>query len=149
MTDYIDAHTHIHMTAAESRAFLERLHYPARFQGTVEESLPIMDQAGIRTTMIVPWIPAKQFLEEMISSRGSTADRAGLLRELGERWSVYNRWAAQTARQSAGRFTTLVAVDPVLFGEQWTRREIEAHLAEGAIGLKITPLFIGAYADDP
>ncbi len=24
MADYIDAHTHIHMTAAESRGFLER-----------------------------------------------------------------------------------------------------------------------------
>ena len=148
MTDYIDAHTHIHMTAAESRGFLERLHYSVHFQGTIEESLPLMDSAGIRTTMIVPWIPAKQFLEEMMAQSGA-AGRDALLQQIGERWSGYNRWAAQTARQSGGRFTTLVAVDPVLFGEEWTRREIETHLGEGAIGLKITPLFIGAYAGDP
>ena len=149
MADYIDAHTHIHMTAAESHAFLERLHYPTRFDGTVEESLPIMDRAGIGTTMIVPWIPARQLLEEMMAAHSYTADREKLLCELGARWSTYNRWAALTARQSKGRFTTLVAVDPVLFGEQWTRQEIDAHLRESAIGLKITPLFIGAFADDP
>jgi uncharacterized protein len=149
MADYIDAHTHIHMTAAESRAFLQRLHYPVRFDGTVDESLPIMDEGRIHTTMIVPWIPARQLLEEMAVARGAAADREVLLRELGARWSTYNRWAALTARQSGGRFTTLVAVDPVLFGEDWTRQEIDAHLRAGAIGLKITPLFIGAYADDP
>jgi predicted TIM-barrel fold metal-dependent hydrolase len=149
MADYIDAHTHIHMTAAESRAFLERLHYPVRFEGTAEESLPMMDRAGIRTTMIVPWIPARQLLDEMLTASAGKRDREALLQELGARWSTYNRWAAQTSRQSAGRFTTLVAVDPVLFGEQWTRQEIDTHLREGAIGLKITPLFIGAYADDP
>ena len=125
------------------------MHYPTRFDGTVEESLPIMDRAGIRTTMIVPWIPARQLLEEMMAAHSDTADREKLLRELGARWSTYNRWATLTARQSKGRFTTLVAVDPVLFGEQWTRQEIDAHLRESAIGLKITPLFIGAYADDP
>lgn len=75
MTDYIDAHTHIHMTAAESRGFLERLHYPVRFQGTVDESLPIMDRAGIRTTMIVPWIPARQLLEEASGERGQARPR--------------------------------------------------------------------------
>ena len=149
MTDYIDAHTHIHMTAAESRGFLERPHYPVRFQGTVEESLPIMDRAWIRTTMIVPWIPARQLLDEMLAASAGKRDRETLLHELGARWSTYNGWAAQTSRQSDGRFTTLVAVDPVLFGEQWTRAEIDAHLREGAIGLKIAPLFIGAYADDP
>lgn len=149
MAEYIDAHTHIHMTADESRAFLERLHLSQRFKGTIEEALPITDQAGIRTTMIVPWIPARQIFEEMMASRGGKADRDAVVHELGTRWSAYNRWAAQTSRQSAGRFTTLVAVDPVLFGEQWTRQEIDTHLREGAIGLKITPMFIGAYVDDP
>ncbi len=148
MAEYIDAHTHIHMTAGESRAFLERLHLPVHFEGTLEEALPIMDQADIRTTMIVPWIPARQFFDEMAAAR-SGASREELLEELGARWSRYNQWAAQTARQSQGRFTTLVAVDPVLFGEQWTRQQIDAHLREGAMGLKITPLFIGAYAHDP
>jgi len=149
MAEYIDAHTHIHMTADESRAFLERLHLPARFKGITEEALPIMDEAGIRTTMIVPWIPARQIFEEMVASRVEKPDRDALVHELGTRWSAYNRWAAQTSRQSAGRFTTLVAVDPVLFGDQWTRQEIDTHLREGAIGLKITPMFIGAYAHDP
>jgi predicted TIM-barrel fold metal-dependent hydrolase len=87
------------------------------------------------------------FWKRLAASAGKR-DRETPLQELGARWSTYNRWVAQTSRQSGGRFTTLVAVDPVLFGEQWTRAEIDAHLREGAIGLKITPLFIGAYADD-
>lgn len=150
MNNYIDAHTHIHMTAGESRAFLQRLNFPVHFEGTTAESLSIMDKAGIRTTMIVPWIPARQFLEERMSeaSKRGRTDRDALLQQLGSEWSAYNRWAAQTARESAGRFTSVVAVDPVLFGADWTRREIDAHLKEGAIGLKITPLFIGAYPAD-
>jgi predicted TIM-barrel fold metal-dependent hydrolase len=37
----------------------------------------------------------------------------------------------------------------VLFGPEWTRTEIQARLAEGATGLKILPMYIGVYPDDP
>jgi uncharacterized protein len=37
----------------------------------------------------------------------------------------------------------------VLFGEQWTRDEIQARMAQGAAGIKILPMYIGVYPDDP
>ena len=151
INDAVDAHTHIHMTAEHSLAFLERLHFGAKRLGTVEESLSIMDQAGIATTMIVPWIPARQIYEERLAqpSAGGPADRDAVLAQLGDEWSAYNRWAARAGRDHAGRFTSVVAVDPVLFGERWTRDQIDTHLKEGAVGLKITPMYIGTYpADD-
>jgi predicted TIM-barrel fold metal-dependent hydrolase len=152
MDGYKDAHTHIHPTAAATRAFMNALEFHGPWEGTVEQALPIMDRAGIATTMIVPLIADTKLLAERAeeeSRRGGKTDRDRLVQELAAQQSTYNSWAASARRKYGGRLTGLIALNPVLYGAQWTRNEIQARLAEGAVGLKILPMYIGVYPDDP
>ncbi len=152
MDGYKDAHTHIHATADATRAFMNALEFHGPFEGTVEQALPIMDRAGIATTMIVPLIADTRLLAERVeaeSRRGGKPDRDRIIRELAAQQSTYNSWAASARRKYNGRFTGLIALNPMLYGADWTRKEIQARLAEGAVGLKILPMYIGVYPDDP
>jgi predicted TIM-barrel fold metal-dependent hydrolase len=152
MDGYKDAHTHIHPTANATKAFMNALEFHGPWDGTIEQAQPIMDRAGIATTMIVPLIADSKLLAERIeeeSRRGGKPDRDRLVAQLAAEQSAYNKWAAAANRKSGGRFTGLIAVNPVLFGDQWTRDELKARLAEGASGIKILPMYIGVYPDDP
>ena len=100
--------------------------------------------------MIVPLIADTKILAERIAeakARRKKADRDQLIHQLAREQSAYNSWAAGAGRQHPGRFAGLIGVNPVLFGEDWTRREIEARLAEGAVGIKILPMYIGVYPE--
>lgn len=152
MDGYKDAHTHIHPSAAATKAFMNALEFHGPWDGTIEQALPIMEQAGIATTMIVPLIADTKILAERTHEarvRGGKPDRDQMIAQLAAEQSAYNSWAAGAGRKHNGRFAALIGVNPVLFGEDWTRREIEARLAEGAVGIKILPMYIGVYADDP
>jgi predicted TIM-barrel fold metal-dependent hydrolase len=152
MHGYKDAHTHIHPSASATQAFMNALEFHGPWEGTIEQALPIMDQAAIATTMIVPLIADTKLLAERIEEetrRGGKPDRDRLVQQLAAQQSQYNSWAAAARHKHNGRFAGLIAVNPVLFGEQWTRNEIEARLAEGAVGIKILPMCIGVYPDDP
>jgi len=152
MDGYKDAHTHIHPSASATRAFMDALGFHGPWDGTTEQALPVMDQARIATTMIVPLIADSKLLSDRMEEetrRGGKPDRGVLTAQLAAEQSEYNSWAAAAARKHHGRFAGLAAVNPVLFGEQWTRNEIQARLAEGAAGLKILPMYIGVYPDDP
>ncbi len=152
MDGYKDAHTHIHPSAAATKAFMNALEFHGPWDGTIEQALPIMDEAGIATTMIVPLIADTRILAERTAeakARGAKADRDQLIHQLAQEQSAYNSWAVGAGRRHRGRFAGLIGVNPVLFGEDWTRREIEARLAEGAVGIKILPMYIGVYPSDP
>ncbi len=152
MQGYKDAHTHIHPSASATKAFMEALEFHGPWDGTIEQALPIMDQAGIATTMIVPLVADTKLLTERIeeeAKRGGKPDRDRLVAQLAAEQSEYNSWAAAAGRKHNGRFAGLIAVNPVLFGEQWTRNEIASRMAEGAVGIKILPMYIGVYPDDP
>jgi uncharacterized protein len=152
MDGYKDAHTHIHPSATATKAFMTALEFYGPWDGTIEQALPIMDEAGIATTMIVPLIADTKILAERTAearARGTKVDRDHLIHQLAREQSAYNSWAAGAGRRYPGRFAGLIGVNPVLFGEDWTRREIEARLAEGAAGIKILPMYIGVYPSDP
>src|SRR5208283_3590049 len=152
MDGYKDAHTHIHPSAAATKAFMDALEFHGPWDGTIEQALPVMDEAGIATTMIVPLIADTKILAERTAeakARGAKVDRDRLIHQLAREQSGYNSWAAEAGRRHRGRFAGLIGVNPVLFGEDWTRREIEARLAEGAVGIKILPMYIGVYPNDP
>jgi predicted TIM-barrel fold metal-dependent hydrolase len=102
--------------------------------------------------MIVPLIADSKLLAERMEqarARGVKPDRDQLIQQLAAEQSAYNSWAAQAGAQHRGRFAGLIAVNPVLFGAEWTRKEIAARLAEGAAGIKILPMYIGVYPADP
>jgi len=152
MDGYKDAHTHIHPSASATKAFMNALEFHGPWDGTIEQALPIMDKAGIATTMIVPLIADTKLLAERMEEetrRGGKPDRDRLVQQLAAAQSEYNSWAAGAGRKHNGRFAGLIAVNPVLFGDGWTRNEIQLRIAEGAAGLKILPMYIGVYPDDP
>ncbi len=64
MDGYKDAHTHIYPSASATKAFMNALEFPGPWDGTIEQALPIMDKAGIATTMIVPLIADAALLAE-------------------------------------------------------------------------------------
>ena len=146
---YIDSHTHIHMTAADGRAFMDRIGFKDSWQGSVDEYLPIMDKVGIAKAMIVPLVHAAWILDQQMGNAEpkGRADRERFLNKLKSYWSAYNRWAAEQTR--GGRFAALIGVDPVLMGSNWVRSEIRSNLPLGAVGLKIIPSYIEAYPRDP
>jgi predicted TIM-barrel fold metal-dependent hydrolase len=152
MDGYKDAHTHIHPSASATKAFMNALEFHGPWDGTIEQALPIMDKAGIASTMIVPLIADTKLLSERMEeerNRGGKPDRDRLIGQLAAEQSAYNSWAAAARGKHGGRFAGLIAVNPVLFGDKWTRNEIESRLGEGAVGLKILPMYIGVYPDDP
>ncbi len=51
MDGYKDAHTHIHPSASATKAFMNALEFHGPWDGTIEQALPVMDKAGIATTI--------------------------------------------------------------------------------------------------
>src|SRR5436305_1802529 len=96
--EIIDAHTHVHATAAAAADFLTGTgHTDWPRKGTAEEALRIMDAAGIKTTMILPWIFARQVFENEVPAEereGSTA-AARVKERIAAEWSRYNDWAIE------------------------------------------------------
>src|SRR5215469_8942837 len=66
MNGYKDAHTHIHPSATATKAFMNAMKFPGSWDGTIEQALPIMDKAGIATTLIVPLIADAVLLADRI-----------------------------------------------------------------------------------
>ncbi len=152
MNGYKDAHTHIHPSASATKAFMNALEFHGPWDGTIEQALPIMDKAGIAATMIVPLLADSKLLAERMAearAHGAKPDREEMIAQLAAEQSAYNSWAAGAGARHQGRFAGLIAVNPVLFGPEWTRKEIAARLAEGAVGIKILPMYIGVYPADP
>lgn len=149
----IDFHTHTHPTAETGVAFQQRwgLAEPAR-NGTVPELFGIMDRAGISRTLIVPWMPAQDIVDEILAERSggtpSHADRERAEREVVERWIALNQWAVDAVAEHPDRLMCLVGLDPVLMDANTLRREAADKLAQGAIGLKIAPMFLRVPAND-
>ena len=139
LSEVIDFHTHVQPSAAEGIAFQERFGFakPPR-NGTPEELLPIMDAAGVRCTIMVPWMPAQDLVDARIAASAEGADhRDSIRREVVREWFALNQWAVDTVAKHRGRFECLVGLDPLLMHADELRAEVEDKLAKGACGLKI------------
>jgi predicted TIM-barrel fold metal-dependent hydrolase len=94
----------------------------------------------------VPWIPAQDYVAQRLASRPGE-DEAVRREVLGE-WSALNQWAVDCVCAHPGRLSCLVGLDPILMSREELRAEVKHKLAQGACGLKIAPLFLGAPPDD-
>jgi predicted TIM-barrel fold metal-dependent hydrolase len=142
--DLIDAHTHTQPTSAATTAFMANLGRPVERAGTPTELLAGMDRVGIAWTMIVPWLPAQDFVAELVA--GGVAEdtaRSAII----DRWHELNSWAADQAHQQPDRLKSVIGLDPVLMSADFIEAEVSTQLAAGASGLKIAPMFIGVPAD--
>jgi predicted TIM-barrel fold metal-dependent hydrolase len=141
----IDAHTHTQPTAAASRSFTGRWGFDTDRDGTIDELLRSMDQAGVSRTMIVPWLPAQDMVAEAV---GAGTDRDEATAAVIDEWRDLNRWAAAAVTANPDRLACLVGLDPVLMAPELIEAEVAERLAGGACGLKIAPMFIRRRPDD-
>ncbi|MCW2523733.1 MAG: hypothetical protein JWO63_2068 [Frankiales bacterium] len=141
----IDAHTHTQPTRAATQAFMDNLQMPAARDGTTAELVAGMDRTNIAWTMIVPWLPAQDFVAELAASG---TDRDAAVEQVLRQWHELNAWAAGAASAQPSRIKSVVGLDPVLMSPDYLQREVETQLAAGASGLKVAPMFIGVPADD-
>jgi len=144
--EIIDCHAHTFPTAQRGIVFQRALGIakPER-NGTIEELLKIMEQAGISKTNMLMWTPAWFMYQELLQrlptdpeerARGETSLRANLL----QRCLDNNEWAIEMINQHHDRFTCFVGVDPEFMDRETMLREIDDKLSRGAKGLKIAPV---------
>jgi predicted TIM-barrel fold metal-dependent hydrolase len=147
----IDFHTHVQPDAAQGIAFQQRfgLANPPR-NGSSEELLPIMDAAGVRRVLMVPWLPAQDILDARLAGEPGNATRREEVRcEVACEWFDLNRWAVEKVAKHPDRLSCLVGLDPILMTPDEVVAEVEDKLSRGACGLKIAPLFLRAGPEDP
>ena len=151
--EIIDAHTHVHGTREAAHAFLSVLaaNRTVSRSGEPQESGEMMQQGGIKKTLILPWVFGKQVVAQRVEALGPKAtpdQKERVKHQVGIQWSAYNQWAVLAGKRFDGRYASLVAIDPVLMGEDWARQEIGKRVAQGALGLKIVPFTMEAFPHD-
>ena len=144
--DLIDAHTHTQPSPAAGRAFMQSIGFDPVRGGDLAELLSTMGRGGVVRTMIVPWLPAQDMVEDLVAAG---ADRDQAVGEVVAEWRQLNGWATAATRAHPGQISCLVGVDPVLMGEELVRQEVTERLATGACGLKVAPGSIYRRPDDP
>jgi predicted TIM-barrel fold metal-dependent hydrolase len=143
----VDIHTHVQPSASAGRTFLGRLFLDDHpLVGTVDELLAVMDEAAISRTVIVPWLPAHDLVDEAVAA-GTDRDQA--VDDVVSSWRELNRWATEAVQAHPGRLRCLVGLDPILMSEEVMAEEVDERLAAGAGGLKVAPMFLGIRPDDP
>ena len=146
ISDLIDSHTHAQPSAAAGRAFVRNAgHEPVR-DGDIDDLLASMKRAGIVRTVIVPWLPAQDMVQDRVAAG---ADRDQAVAEVVAKWRQLNGWAASLTRAHPDQISCLVGIDPVLMGEEVVRQEVAERLAAGACGLKVAPGSIYRRPNDP
>jgi predicted TIM-barrel fold metal-dependent hydrolase len=143
----IDFHTHTQATAQDGLALQGWIGGPPpQFSGAVDELYPLMEQAAIDRSLIVPWLPMHDFLNERTAAG---EDRDEVLAALTAQWEALNRWAVSAVQASDGRLMCLVGFEPVLMPTetitQWAHEMVDG----GACGLKVAPAFLFRRPDDP
>jgi hypothetical protein len=137
----VDIHTHVQPSASAGRTFLGRLFLDDHpLVGTVDELLAVMDEAAISRTVIVPWLPAHDLVDEAVAA-GTDRDQA--VDDVVSSWRELNRWATEAVQAHPGRLRCLVGLDPILMSEEVMAEEVDERLAAGAGGLKVAPMFLG------
>jgi uncharacterized protein len=141
----IDSHTHTQPTVEEGKAFAGRYAFDSDRQGTLEELLETMGRSQVTRTVIVPWLPAQDLVDEQVA-RG--VDRHEAVERVVSQWHRLNQWATDSVAAHPDRLSCLVGVDPILMGDRGVVSEVAERLESGACGIKVAPMFIRRRPDD-
>src|ERR1700722_14952744 len=94
--DIVDAHTHIHRTAADAAAFRGSLDPRSNTAvGDLASAPSYMARYGGRKRVLLPLIAGRREYEarvEQLRVQGDDPSPEAVRAEIGETWSAYNLW---------------------------------------------------------
>ncbi|HEY7268347.1 MAG TPA: amidohydrolase family protein [Dehalococcoidia bacterium] len=153
--DVIDCHAHIFQNAETGIRYqtsMGRRDQPER-NGTVEEVLGFMKSLGISQTIMLLYLPATDMFDRRVADlpkeprERAEATRA-LREDIGGRVSRYNQWGVETG-QKHPEILPFVGADPMFFTRDGLVEELEDKHKKGAKGVKIVPMAMRIYLNDP
>lgn len=142
--DTIDVHVHTYASAEIGRQVIQSLGSRSDFDGTIEQLVPFMEQAGISRAVMVNFTPVADMMTAALArvpADLADAQRAEAKEQIRQtmvgRVQRRNQWSCQVAREHP-RLAAFTGVDPVM-DEETMAREVAACKENGAKGLKIHP----------
>jgi len=154
--DIIDIHTHTFASADRGIGWQKSTgKTDITRDGTIDELLGLMAQKNITHAVQLMYTPTRFMYEARVKSQEMPADpaeRAKIERELqlmmAQRMIGNTEWALGVSEQHPNIFT-FAGLDPVYMDEAMLVGEIEDKVKRGARGMKIVPLALAMYVDDP
>ena len=152
--EIIDVHTHTFKTAEMGLRWQRALGNanPPR-AGTIEELLEIMRKANIVKTVMLMYTPS-QFMYEARANSLPTAEPerskadAELKAQIIGRVIENNQWGTEVTKNYPNVLSFL-GVDPVFMSREELVKEIADKVGKGAKGVKIVPINLHMYGNDP
>jgi predicted TIM-barrel fold metal-dependent hydrolase len=157
--EIIDMHTHLQRNAAHGQEMRDYFLGPhlvkagAPNLGTLDEFQEMMAMTGISAfnALMLTWSGrylrhGRHTLSDDPQERDS--GELELRRRISQRVHDNNSWAAETARRNSN-MGFFAGVNPVVMGPDGAVAEIEAQIANGALGVKLSPGDMGVPGSDP
>lgn len=138
----VDAHTHAFRDAAMAKLWLGP---DGKRTGDLGELRALLDEAGIDKAVVLLFHRSAELYEEELKA-GSAPDVAREMIRAAIR--SYNRWGCEAAANEP-RFLPFIGVNPRFMSPDEVDAEIRWGKAMGAVGVKIIPNRLKAYANDP
>jgi hypothetical protein len=141
MADYfvVDAHVHTYKTADIAQQAMAGSGQ-AGCQGTPEELLSILKEAGISKAVQVNMTPMREMYEaamEKIPESEQEASKPGIIQKMSDRVKRRNQWTCEIAREHA-ELVAFPTVDPLMPPDVMVE-EVESCRKQGAKGIKLHP----------
>lgn len=141
MADYfvVDAHVHTYKTAEIARQAMMGSGQ-AGCEGTPEELLTVLSEAGISRAVQVNMTPMREMVEaamEKLPEKDREAHRPEIIQKMSGRVKRRNQWTCDMAREHE-ELVAFPSVDPLMPAEIMLE-EVESCKKQGAKGIKLHP----------
>ena len=154
--EIIDFHTHTFVSADRGLGWQRSLGITETTRtGAIDNLHSTMQEAGISRSVMLMYTPTRFMYEARIRNIEWPEDseaRAQTEREIqsmmAQRMIENNEWACTVSAEHSD-LIAFAGLDPVYMDEQTMVGEIDDKVAKGAKGVKIVPLALAIYVDDP
>lgn len=157
--EIIDMHCHLYRSPEHGQEMRDYFLGPALVKpgatnlGTLEEFQELLEACGISAmnALMLTWT-GRYYRHGIYTLPDDPKERATAEADLKERVSQRardnNTWAAEVARTHPN-ISYFAGVNPLVMGPEGAAAEAEAQVAQGALGIKLSPGDIGAPGGDP
>ncbi|HLF76787.1 MAG TPA: amidohydrolase family protein [Dehalococcoidia bacterium] len=154
--ELFDFHTHTFPTPERGTGWLRSIgHKNPERTGTIDELRGMMRSANISRAVMLCYTPTRYMYEARLRQQPLPVDpeeRERVSREIKstmvERAIVNNEWQTQQAREHP-ELISFCGIDPVYMDANTMIVEIDDKLEKGAMGVKIVPIALEIYGNDP